>query len=66
MIYYRNLQRKRSCLMCGKMFDSKSPGNRRCPRCASSLMRSFTNIVNTDYIYKMPPRVSKAVYSFSE
>ncbi len=27
---------KRSCLMCGKMFNSKSAGNRRCHVCSRS------------------------------
>lgn len=29
----RNAKKKRECLMCGKMFNSKGVGNRRCPIC---------------------------------
>ena len=29
-----NMIKKRSCLMCGKMFTSKGPYNRRCAKCA--------------------------------
>jgi len=33
-INLREVKKKRSCLMCGKMFDSVSAGNRRCSKCA--------------------------------
>ncbi|MGR3318075.1 MAG: hypothetical protein ACUZ8O_06305 [Candidatus Anammoxibacter sp.] len=30
---YTNVKKKRSCLMCGEIFDSKGVYNRRCPKC---------------------------------
>ena len=29
-------QKKRLCLMCGRMFDSLGPGNRICKKCKST------------------------------
>ena len=29
----KNGKRKRTCLMCNKLFNSESPYNRRCPSC---------------------------------
>ncbi|MGR3218699.1 MAG: hypothetical protein ACUZ8H_02630 [Candidatus Anammoxibacter sp.] len=30
----KNSKRKRTCLMCNKLFNSESPYNRRCPGCS--------------------------------
>lgn len=32
--FIKNHKKSRSCLMCGKMFFSKGPYNRRCPKCS--------------------------------
>ncbi len=32
-LYMGLVMKKRECLMCGEMFDSRSAGNRRCPAC---------------------------------
>ncbi len=29
----KEVRKKRTCLMCGSMFNSKSASNRRCPKC---------------------------------
>ena len=31
--YLKSIEKKRSCLMCNKMFLSKGTHNRRCPKC---------------------------------
>lgn len=33
----REVPQKRTCLFCGRLFRSKSPGNRRCRRCDSKV-----------------------------
>lgn len=33
-IYTKNTAKKRTCLMCGKMFKSNGPFNRRCAKCS--------------------------------
>ncbi len=43
--------KKRSCLMCGKMFNSKSIGNRRCPRCSTIIKIQKADI--SSRIYKV-------------
>lgn len=30
----KTVKKKRSCLLCGKAFNSTGPFNRRCPRCS--------------------------------
>ncbi len=31
--YLKSVRKKRTCLMCGKIFNSKSSSNRRCLKC---------------------------------
>jgi len=46
-------KKKRACLMCGKMFNSKSKGNRRCQRCSTVV--KIQNAENmSSHIYKLP------------
>lgn len=45
--------KKRTCLMCNKLFNSKGPFNRRCPRCNRLVsLRGNGNFYET-YIYKI-------------
>lgn len=37
------IEKKRSCLMCNKIFKSKGPHNRRCKRCERSVVIKVNN-----------------------
>lgn len=47
--YIRNAAKKRECLMCGEMFNSKCVGNRRCPVCARH-SNSQTSKINKTHL----------------
>ncbi len=46
-------RKKRECLMCGKMFNSNSKGNRRCQRCSTIVKVQKAEIMSS-HIYKVP------------
>ncbi len=50
-----DVKKKRSCLMCGKMFNSSGPGNRRCPKCSRLV---DTHVPSETYRYKVVSRFS--------
>lgn len=50
--FARNVRKKRSCLMCGEMFDSKGAYNRRCPKCTRLVELGGRGTFNVPRIYK--------------
>ena len=51
-MHFDNTRKERSCLMCGKMFDSENRGNRRCPKCARLLSRHLNDEFYMPRVYK--------------
>lgn len=47
----RNQRKRRTCLMCGAVFDSSGPYNRRCRRCARLIEKERCEF-NMPYVYK--------------
>lgn len=45
-------KKKRTCLMCGKMFRSNGPFNRRCPKCQRSVSSGRLGCFNVPSIYR--------------
>ena len=44
--------KKRTCLMCNKLFNSKGPFNRRCPRCNRLISLRGNGNFHDTYVYK--------------
>ena len=54
-LYMGLVKKKRECLMCSKMFDSRSAGNRRCPAC-TRLSKIYLNGRNEKRRVHLPGR----------
>ncbi len=48
---FKNVRKKRSCLMCGEMFISNGPFNRRCSKC-SRLVDLGKGSLNNPTVYR--------------
>ncbi|MGR3179317.1 MAG: hypothetical protein ACUZ8E_14805 [Candidatus Anammoxibacter sp.] len=48
---YTNIKKKRSCLMCCEMFDSKGMYNRRCPRCTRLIELNLSGSFREETVY---------------
>ncbi len=46
-------RKQRTCLMCGKMFNSKGPYNRRCPKCAHLVESKIKSGLDLPRVYKI-------------
>lgn len=57
-LFSGNDKKKRSCLMCGKMFDSNGPFNRRCPKCNRLVELGKGSGVSMPHVYKVSPKES--------
>lgn len=51
--YLKSIKKKRTCLMCGKIFNSKSASNRRCPKCQKLANSRVEGSVSDSLIYKI-------------
>ena len=49
------IKKKRSCLMCNNMFNSKGPYNRRCPLCEKSIILRKRDGDDVDSGYRISP-----------
>lgn len=62
----RNLKTKRSCLMCGNMFSSKGPFNRRCSRCSRIVDLGRRDAGNAPFVYKLGSKGNDEFLDLSE
>lgn len=54
-----NQKKKRTCLMCGKMFSSVGSYNRRCPKCTNLVNARNIDKIDTMKIHKISPQIKK-------
>ena len=59
--FSNNVKKKRSCLMCGKMFTSRGSFNRRCTKCSRLVDLGKGGCVNMPHVYKVSPRDSDEI-----
>lgn len=59
-----NVKNKRSCLMCGKLFNSKGIHNRRCPKCSRLAELHSKEIANVYKVYKVSHKPSSDAFNF--
>ena len=45
-------RKRRACLMCGNIFDSSGPFNRRCPNCTRLVNKDLAEF-NMPYVHKV-------------
>lgn len=53
LMFAENIKKKRSCLMCGKMFVSNGPYNRRCPKCNRAVELGKGGSLSMPHVYKV-------------
>ncbi|MGR3220960.1 MAG: hypothetical protein ACUZ8H_14245 [Candidatus Anammoxibacter sp.] len=61
-----NRKKKRSCLMCGKMFTSCGPFNRRCSKCSRLVEFGKGGCVNMPHVYKLSSRDSGEIFAHND
>ncbi|MGR3319459.1 MAG: hypothetical protein ACUZ8O_13405 [Candidatus Anammoxibacter sp.] len=64
--FSNNVKKKRSCLMCGKMFTSRGSYNRRCPKCGRMVELGKGGCVSMPYVYKISPRDSDEILTHND
>lgn len=52
-VFSKTNKSKRKCLMCGKMFNSSGPFNRRCRKCARVVKLGRRDVGYTPLVYKI-------------
>ena len=64
--FSNNRKKKRSCLMCGKMFTSRGSFNRRCPKCSRMVDLGKGGCVSMPHVYKVSPRDSGEILTHND
>ena len=66
LLFSKNIKKKRSCLMCGKMFVSNGPYNRRCPKCNRAVELGKGSNLNMPHVYKVSHQNTREMIRLKE